>query len=68
MGLSDSGKTLIFVRLLHSKFIETYTSTKENLGHILVGNVSFEQYFMIDPSIIKYNISVIIIIVFIKFF
>jgi len=48
MGLSDSGKTLIYARLLHSKFVETYTSAKENLGYILVGNVSFEQYFMIE--------------------
>jgi len=50
MGLSDSGKTLIYARLLHSKFVETYTSAKENLGYILVGNVSFEQCSMIDLS------------------
>ncbi|KAF4524844.1 hypothetical protein B566_EDAN014695 [Ephemera danica] len=30
MGLSDCGKTLIFSRILHSRFVHTYTSVKEN--------------------------------------
>jgi len=32
VGLCDSGKTLIFSRLVHKKFFQTYTSTKENGG------------------------------------
>lgn len=41
-GLSDSGKTLIYARLLCSKFVKTYTSVKENIGNITVNNVSFK--------------------------
>ncbi|XP_014273945.1 signal recognition particle receptor subunit beta [Halyomorpha halys] len=32
-GVCDSGKTLLFARLAHSKFIHTYTSMKENLAY-----------------------------------
>lgn len=32
MGLSDAGKTLIYTRLLHHKFVRTHTSVKENNG------------------------------------
>lgn len=39
MGLSDSGKTLLFSQLLHSKFVSTYTSIKENQGQYAVNNV-----------------------------
>lgn len=39
-GLSDSGKTLIYARLLCSKFVKTYTSVKENAGSITVNNSS----------------------------
>jgi signal recognition particle receptor subunit beta len=39
-GLSDSGKTLIYVRLINSKFAKTYTSVKENVGDIAINNVS----------------------------
>ncbi|XP_011632662.1 signal recognition particle receptor subunit beta [Pogonomyrmex barbatus] len=39
-GLSDSGKTLIYARLLCSKFVKTYTSLKENVGNILINNNS----------------------------
>ncbi|XP_031836341.1 signal recognition particle receptor beta [Nomia melanderi] len=37
-GLSDSGKTLIFARLLCSKFVKTYTSAKENTEDIVINN------------------------------
>ncbi|XP_077289028.1 signal recognition particle receptor beta [Arctopsyche grandis] len=36
-GLSDSGKTLIFARLLHSHFVHTHTSIKENIGEYAIG-------------------------------
>ncbi|KMR04984.1 signal recognition particle receptor subunit beta [Lasius niger] len=39
-GLSDSGKTLIYARLLCSKFVKTYTSVKENVGDIAINNSS----------------------------
>lgn len=39
-GLSDSGKTTIFTRLIHSKIVESYTSIIENVGEIRVNNVS----------------------------
>ncbi|KAI0220128.1 Signal recognition particle receptor subunit beta [Lamellibrachia satsuma] len=32
VGLCDSGKTLIFSRLIHSRFVNTHTSIKENVG------------------------------------
>ncbi|KAL0120945.1 hypothetical protein PUN28_008574 [Cardiocondyla obscurior] len=41
-GLSDSGKTLIYTRLLCSKFVKTYTSMKENVGNITVNNTSLK--------------------------
>ncbi|KAK0085671.1 hypothetical protein PV325_004617 [Microctonus aethiopoides] len=41
-GLCDSGKTLLYARLLHSKFIETYTSAKENIGDIEVKDRSLK--------------------------
>ncbi|KAL2719542.1 signal recognition particle receptor subunit beta [Vespula squamosa] len=37
-GLSDAGKTLIYARLLCSKFVQTHTSVKENIGDINVNN------------------------------
>jgi len=43
-GLSDSGKTLIYARLLCSKFVKTYTSVKENVGNITVNNVRFKHF------------------------
>jgi GTPase SAR1 family protein len=39
MGLSDSGKTLIYSRLLHNKFVHTHTSVKENTGEYSTGKV-----------------------------
>ncbi|KAM0724750.1 Signal recognition particle receptor subunit beta [Formica fusca] len=39
-GLSDSGKTLIYARLLCSKFVKTYTSAKENIGDVAINNSS----------------------------
>uniref|UniRef100_A0A1B6E0T6 Signal recognition particle receptor subunit beta n=2 Tax=Clastoptera arizonana TaxID=38151 RepID=A0A1B6E0T6_9HEMI len=38
MGLSDSGKTLIFSRIFHNRCIQTYTSLKENSGKYLINN------------------------------
>ncbi|XP_034950989.1 signal recognition particle receptor subunit beta [Chelonus insularis] len=35
-GLSDAGKTLLYARLIHSKFVETYLSSKENVGDITI--------------------------------
>ncbi|XP_059489361.1 signal recognition particle receptor subunit beta [Neocloeon triangulifer] len=32
VGLNDSGKTLLFSHLVHNKFVDTYTSVKENIG------------------------------------
>merc|ERR1712227_1061 len=32
LGLCDSGKTLLFSRLVHKKFANTFTSIKENIG------------------------------------
>ncbi|EZA52398.1 hypothetical protein DMN91_012475 [Ooceraea biroi] len=39
-GLSDSGKTLIYARLMHSTFVRTYTSVKENVGDMSAGKSS----------------------------
>lgn len=41
-GLSDAGKTLIYVRLVLSKFAKTHTSAKENVGDIVVNNRSLK--------------------------
>ncbi|XP_057336716.1 signal recognition particle receptor subunit beta [Microplitis mediator] len=41
-GLSDAGKTLLYARLVHDKFIETYTSAKENIGDIDVNDKSLQ--------------------------
>jgi len=41
-GLSDSGKTLIFARLLHSEFRQTHTSIKENVGNYSSENGSLQ--------------------------
>nr|QBH73237.1 putative ARL3 [Carausius morosus] len=38
LGLCDSGKTLLFVRLLHDKFVSTYTSVRENSGEATWNN------------------------------
>lgn len=35
-GLSDSGKTLIYARLISSKFVQTHTSAKENIGDVVI--------------------------------
>ncbi|XP_053598018.1 signal recognition particle receptor subunit beta [Microplitis demolitor] len=41
-GLSDAGKTLLYARLVHDKFIETYTSAKENIGDIDINDKSLQ--------------------------
>ncbi|XP_063236305.1 signal recognition particle receptor subunit beta isoform X2 [Bacillus rossius redtenbacheri] len=38
LGLCDSGKTLLFARLLHDKFVATYTSVRENSGEATWNN------------------------------
>uniref|UniRef100_A0A2A4J116 Signal recognition particle receptor subunit beta n=1 Tax=Heliothis virescens TaxID=7102 RepID=A0A2A4J116_HELVI len=42
MGLSDSGKTLLFVRLAYSQYRQTFTSMKENVEEYLTSNNSFK--------------------------
>jgi signal recognition particle receptor subunit beta len=39
MGLSDSGKTVIYTRLFHHKFVRTHTSVIENSGKYDCGKV-----------------------------
>ncbi|KAH8301120.1 hypothetical protein KR018_002613 [Drosophila ironensis] len=39
-GLSESGKSAIFMQLLHGKFPATFTSIKENVGDYLAGGSS----------------------------
>lgn len=38
MGLSDSGKTLLFVRLAYSQYRQTFTSMKENVEDYITSN------------------------------
>ena len=40
-GLCDAGKTLIYARLMHTKYVQTHTSVKENIGDALEYNVSY---------------------------
>ncbi|EEB12303.1 Signal recognition particle receptor subunit beta, putative [Pediculus humanus corporis] len=40
-GLCESGKTLIFARLVFNKFIQTHTSIKENLNFYSTGKADF---------------------------
>ncbi|KAJ4431165.1 hypothetical protein ANN_19760, partial [Periplaneta americana] len=42
MGLSDSGKTLLFSQLLHNKYVQTHTSVKENIDEYIAGNGSLK--------------------------
>ncbi|CAH1969580.1 unnamed protein product [Acanthoscelides obtectus] len=37
-GLCDSGKTLTFSQLIYNKYVQTHTSTKENVGTYVVNN------------------------------
>ncbi|OXU27447.1 hypothetical protein TSAR_002486, partial [Trichomalopsis sarcophagae] len=39
-GLCDAGKTLIYARLMHTKYVQTHTSVKENIGDALEYNSS----------------------------
>ncbi|CAG2053094.1 unnamed protein product [Timema podura] len=48
LGLCDSGKTLLFTRLLHEKFVLTHTSIKENVGDYVVNNVSKQVVSVTD--------------------
>lgn len=36
LGMCDSGKTLIFSRLIHNRYVQTQTSVKENAGDYIV--------------------------------
>ncbi|KAK9890655.1 hypothetical protein WA026_012013 [Henosepilachna vigintioctopunctata] len=38
VGLCDSGKTLIFSQLIHKKYIQTFTSIKDNVGGFVEGD------------------------------
>jgi hypothetical protein len=66
MGLSDAGKTLIYTRLLHNKFVDTHTSVKENSGGYDCGKVRniiiFNNYllylFSFFPCLLCINIKV----------
>lgn len=37
-GLCDTGKTLLYARLVHKKFIQTQTSIRENIGDYVTSN------------------------------
>ncbi|KAI5644243.1 signal recognition particle receptor beta subunit domain-containing protein [Phthorimaea operculella] len=37
-GLSDSGKTLLFVRICYNQFRQTFTSMKENVADYIIGS------------------------------
>ncbi|KAJ0176730.1 hypothetical protein K1T71_007909 [Dendrolimus kikuchii] len=41
-GLSDSGKTLLFVRLAYSQYRQTFTSMKENVEEYITSNKSLK--------------------------
>ncbi|XP_076679369.1 signal recognition particle receptor beta [Andrena cerasifolii] len=41
-GLSDAGKTLIYARLVFSKFVATHTSVKENIADVVINNHSLK--------------------------
>lgn len=56
-GLSDAGKTLIYARLLCSKFVQTHTSVKENIGDININNVSTHTVHIFDTRIYKLKSS-----------
>ena len=47
-GLSDAGKTLIYARLVFSKFVATHTSVKENVADIAINNVSVRNYIFTE--------------------
>lgn len=39
-GLCNSGKTVLFARLVHGQLIKTFTSMKENTGEYAINGVS----------------------------
>ncbi|KAJ8682824.1 hypothetical protein QAD02_018616 [Eretmocerus hayati] len=41
-GLCDAGKTLIYARLMHTKYVQTHTSVKENIGDAIEYNSSLK--------------------------
>jgi len=55
-GVSGSGKTLIFTRLVHEKYAETYTSMKENTADYVT--TKGKSVFLVDipgPENIRYK-------------
>jgi GTPase SAR1 family protein len=68
MGLSDVGKTLIYTRLLHNKFVHTHTSVKENSGEYDCGKVrtviNFDSYIL--NSTLEFHVKFSILKVAIK--
>lgn len=42
-GLSDSGKTLLYVRLAYSQYRQTFTSMKENVEEYLTSHVRYHN-------------------------
>lgn len=39
-GISEGGKSSVFMRVLHNKFPETFTSIKENVGDYKIGGLT----------------------------
>lgn len=39
-GINDAGKSAVFMRILHNKFPDTFTSIKENVGDYKMGGLS----------------------------
>lgn len=64
MGLCDAGKTLVFSRLLYNRHIHTHTSVKENIGELVVNNVSKvfckKARKTLDSSFLHLTISIVI--------
>ncbi|KOX70646.1 Signal recognition particle receptor subunit beta [Melipona quadrifasciata] len=55
-GLSDAGKTLIYARLLCSKFVKTHTSVKENIGDIIINNHSLKIVDIPGHECLRYKV------------
>ncbi|XP_015122486.1 signal recognition particle receptor subunit beta [Diachasma alloeum] len=55
-GLCDAGKTLLYARLIHSRFIETYTSAKENVDDIEIKDNSLKIVDIPGHERLRYRI------------
>jgi Signal recognition particle receptor beta subunit len=40
VGLNDSGKTLMFSRIVHDQYVKTFTSVNENVGEVTCTKVT----------------------------